>query len=212
MALANTTLASAMAVDDLVAVVTSASGFTAYSAQNPQVVRIDNEYMLVAPPYVSGTRVNLYRRGDQGSAQVAHNALATIAVGVASDTGWSNYQPGAVAPIAIPAALWDTVTYSVSGAIAIPTKNTTVQLDKAGIAAMTLAAPGLDQDGLQLHIVGLGARANTVTCPTTLFDDGLSGGPHTIWTATTGYAGQGFVIKASQGRWEVVTNNQGTFS
>ncbi len=108
--------------------------------------------------------------------------------------------------------IWDTVTYSVNGAIAIPTRNTTVQLDKVGVAAMTLAAPGLDQDGLEMHIVGLLARANTVTAPSAIFDDGLSGSPHTVWTATTGFTGQGFMIKASQGHWIVTSNNGGTFS
>ena len=212
MALTNSTLASAMGRDDLIAVLTSATGLSAYSGSSPQTIRIDNEYMAVAPGYVSGVRVNVYRRGDQGGAAVAHNALATLVLGAASDTGWASYQPGAVAPVSIPVPIWDTVTYSVNGAIAIPTRNTTVQLDKGGVAAMTLAVPGLDQDGVQIHIVGLTARANIVTAPSAIFDDGLSGSPHTIWTATTGYTGQGFTIKASQGHWLVVANNGGTFS
>lgn len=212
MALTNTTLASVMGRDDLIAVLTSASGLSAYSSQTPQNLRIDNEYMPVAPGYVSGVRVNVYRRGDQGSIQIQHNAGATIVLGAASDTSWTNYQPGAAAPIAIPQPIFDTATYSVNGAIAIPTRSTTVQLNKAGVAAMTLVAPGLDQDGLELHIVGLTAQVNTITAPSAIFYDGTSGAPHTIWTATGGFVGQGLMIKASQGHWLVEANNGGTFS
>ena len=212
MALTNTTLASTMLRDDLIAVLTSVTGLSAYSSQNPQPIRIDNEYMLVGPGYISGVRVNVYRRGDQGSPQVQHNVGATVAFGAASDAGWSNYQPGAVSPIAIPTPIFDTVTYSVNGAIAIPTRSTTVQLDKTGVAAMTLGAPGLDQDGMEMHIVGLKAFANTITAPSAIFNDGTSGSPHTVWTATTGFTGQGVMLKASQGQWLVEANNGGTFS
>lgn len=211
MALTSTTLSAAITVNDLIAPVTSATGF-ATSTTAPQFVRIDNEFMIIHPSYAGSTSKNIpvYRRGDQGSRVVAHNALATVVTGLFSDM--AALQAGAVTPIAIPAEIPDIATYSVNGAIAIPTKNTVVQLDKAGVAAMTLAAPGLDQDGLQLTVIGLTAQANTVTCPSALFMSGLSGSPHTIWTATTGYKGQGFTVQASQGFWVVLSNNQGTFS
>ena len=206
----NTTTAAAVTVNALIVSLTSATGLSAYSNTAPQFIRIDSEWMRVAPGYVSGTNVNVYMRGDRGGAAAAHNKLATVALGLVSDI--TSLQPGAVSPQPVPVPVWPVVTYSVSGAIAIPNVNTTVQLDKAGVAVMTLAAPGLDQDGLCLNIYGLTAQANTVTCPTALFLDGLTGGPHTIWTATTGYKGQGLMIQASQGSWLVLANNQGTFS
>lgn len=209
MAITGTTLSAAITANDLVIPVTSATGF-ATSTIAPQYVRIDNEFMLIAPSYVSGTNIPVYRRGDQGTVCAAHNALSPVSTGLLSDI--TQLQSGAVSPIPRPSALWGQVTYSVSGAIAIPDKDTTVILDKAGVAAMTLAAPGKDQDGMKLYIVGVTAQANTVTCPSAILVDGLTGGPHTVWTATTGFKGQGLLLMASQGTWLVISNNAGTFS
>src|SRR6185295_16583791 len=142
MALVQTTISAAVGVNDLVFPVTSATGVAAN-----YIWKLDREYGLVSPSYVSGTQVPVYRRGDNGSAQVAHNALAIFVVGAGAD--WAAQASPTANDVPWPAVmLRDQVTYSVSGAIAIPAKDTTVVLDKAGVAAMTLAAPGKDMDGL----------------------------------------------------------------
>lgn len=211
MAETGTTTSAAVTAADLVIPVTSATGFATYSSTVPQYMRVNNEYMLISPLYVAGSKnINVFRRGDQGTIVSAHNALSPVSVGLMSDL--QPLQSGAVSPVARPTATWGQVTYSVSGAIAIPEKDTTVILDKAGVAVMTLAVPALDQDGLKLYIVGVTAQANTVTLPSASFVDGLTGGPHTIWTATTGFKGQGVLLQASQGTWLVISNNGGTFS
>lgn len=205
-----------MGVNDLVATVTVATGF-ATSTQAPQFIRIDNEYMIIHPSYVSGVSVPVYRRGDQGSAVFAHNAGATVVTGLFTDM--IALQAGADAPVTIPTEIEDIVTYSVAGPIALPVKNTTVQLNNSASALpMTILAPTLDMDGITMTIVGLTARANTVTGinaagnNTAMFLSGQSGSPHTIWTATTGFKGQNFSIQASQGSWIVLSNQGGTFS
>ncbi|MFS6666073.1 hypothetical protein WHK34_14485, partial [Staphylococcus aureus] len=80
MALTSTTLASAMAASDTVAVVTSATGFAAGN-----VVQIDGEWMVVDRSYVSGVNIPVFRRGDQGTRVVAHNALAVVVTGLSTD-------------------------------------------------------------------------------------------------------------------------------
>jgi hypothetical protein len=214
MALTATTLSAAVTVTDLVMPVTSATGF-ATSATAPQFMRVDSEYMIISPslnvaPYSGSKNIPVYRRGDQGSAVVKHNALANVVTGLFSDI--TTLQAGAMTPLPVPVDTWPVVTYSVNGAIAIPSTNTIVQLDKAAVAAMTLAAPGLDQDGVSICIVGTTAQANTITCPSAIIMDGLSGSPHTVWTATTGYKGQGVTFMALAGFWVVTAVNTGAFT
>lgn len=211
MALAFTTLAAPMTVSDLIATVTVATGF-ATSAVAPQFVRIDNEYSVIHPSYVSGTAIPVYRRGDQGSSVVAHNTGATVVTGLFSDM--VALQSGAVAPVAIPSAIDDLVTYaSAAVAIPLPTKNTTVQFNRTGgIVAATFPIPTADMDGITVTFANLQAQANTVTLPSAAFLSGLTGSPHTIWTATTGFKGQGFKVQATQGAWLVLSNIGGTFS
>lgn len=214
MAISITTLSAAVTATDLVWPVTSATGF-ATSTTAPQWVRCDNEFAVISPAFnlapFSGTKnIPVYRRGDNGGAVVAHNALATVETGLFSDL--PTLQPGSVATVVVPTEIEDAVTYSVNGAIALPSKNTTVYLAKAGVAAMTLALPTGAMDGITISIIGLTAQANTVTLPSAAFLDGLTGGPHTVWTATTGFKGQGLTIQAIAGQWAVLANNQGTFS
>lgn len=201
MALVQTTLSAAVGVNDLVFPVTSATGFTA-----KYLVKVDNEFCVVDPSYVSGTNIPVFRRGDNGSRAVAHNALAIVVVGTAADwTALGTYQAAPVGDY-IP----DVVTYSVSGAITVPKRNTTVILDKAGVAVMTLAAPAKDQDGLELWVTSVTANAHTITA-TSLLADGASGSPHTTATFAA-YKGAGVLLVAEQGLWSVKANNGVTIS
>lgn len=198
---AATTIAAAMSATDLAVTVTSATGIAAGN-----FLRIDNEFMIVDRSYSSGTRIPVYRRGDQGSRVVAHQALAPVSSGLFSDLA----DLGTYAATPVPWPKPDLVTYSVSGAIAVPKRDTIVVLDKAGVAAMTLAAPAVDQDGLMLIVTSTTAQAHTITA-TSLLADGESGSPETTATFAA-YKGAGCTLMALQGLWQVVSNANATIT
>lgn len=197
MAITGTTLASAMTASDLIANVTSATGFAA-----GQWIKFDGEYAVIDRSYVSGTAIPIFRRGDQGTQVVAHNALAATATGLFSDLAVVSAGNDVQFP---PPSERNLAFYSVSGAIAIPQSDTIVVLNKAGVAAMTLAAPAKDQDGLTLLITSTTDQAHTVTA-TSLINDGVTGAPHSTITFTTGFRGQGVTLMALQGLWQLMAN------
>jgi len=155
MALVQTTASAAIGVNDLSMTVTSATGFAA-----GYVVRVDNEFMVVGPSYTSGTTIPLYRRGDQGSQQVAHNILAEVVCGIASDwpaqpvAQYSQVQPN----------LNDFVTLGANVSLTYPNKNTVYLITKATACAITLAAPATKgTDGVWVTFLSATAAAHTVT-------------------------------------------------
>lgn len=95
----------------------------------------------------------------------------------------------------------------VNGAITI--KHGLVPLTKAGVAAMTLAAPtaGTD-DGKVLHIIAITGNAHTVTIA-----NGLSGAGAGADVGTFGGAvGDRVVLVAYNGAWYPVVNVNVTFA
>lgn len=89
--------------------------------------------------------------------------------------------------------------YGASGAITIQTG--TVLLTKAGVGAMTLAAPSTAQNGTRLRIVSTTAQAHTVTQTTPGFNNGSTASD----VATFGGAiGDNFMIEAYNGVWYVL--------
>ena len=84
---------------------------------------------------------------------------------------------------------------------------------KSGSAdAMTLALPrvGLD-DNLSISIYTDTAFAHTLTLPSAAFAVGTAT-PKTIGTWTTGFRGQGITLRAYNGTWQVVANNNVAFT
>lgn len=210
MAITVTTLASSCTAGDQFVTLTSATGLTA-----GMFVKIDDEYSLVRPDYgitgspFTSTFVPIYRRGDRGSSVGAHNALAVVAFGLLTDLSAS--PPGSLIQDTSSPLGMDTTTYSVNGAIAVPTRDTLVILDKAtALSATTLAAPGKDQDGLLLVITSTTAAAHVITA-TSLINDGATGAPHTTLTFAA-FKGAGITLKALQGLWQVISNNAVTVS
>lgn len=189
MALTRTTLAAAIAADDLIVPVTSASGFAAGN-----VLRVDNEYMQVVS--VSGTNISVRSRGDLGSAAVSHRILAPATTGLASDL--PDYPVGQSAQ-SDPAGQ-TIVTASVDGALSIPTQDTLILVQKAGVCAMTLAAPTTAQDGLQVTILSNTANAHTVTYTAGFYGDTTSSDVATF----AAKVGASMTIKAQAGKWGVV--------
>jgi hypothetical protein len=208
MALTNTTTSSAVAVGDQFVNLTSATGLT-----NAMFIKIDDEFMRVTPAYgtapYTGTSVPVYWRGSMGSQQVAHNALAVVTFGLMTDL--ASLALGQLTQDSSSPLGMDIATYSVNGAIAVPTRDTLIVLDKAtALASTTLAAPGKDQDGLTLVITSTTAAAHVITA-TSLINDGATGAPHTTLTFAA-FKGAGITLKALQGLWQVITSTAVTVS
>lgn len=120
--------------------------------------------------------------------------------GALSVTGLTTLAGGAIAPLPVQVGL-------VNGAITI--KHGLVVLTKAGVAAMTLAAPtaGTD-DGKTLLIVAITANAHTVTIA-----NGLSGAGAGADVGTFGGAvADRVMLVAYNGAWYPVVNVNVTFA
>ena len=190
MALTRTTISAAIASDADIIPVTSATGFAAGN-----FLRVDNEYMMVVA--VNGTNIQVRSRGDLGSAAAAHNSLAPATTGLLSDL--PNYPLGQAAQTDPNGQT--IVTASVDGALAIPTQNTLVLVQKAGVCAMTLAAPTTAQDGLEMTILSATANAHTVTYTAGFYGDTTSSDVATF----AAKVGASMTIKAQGGKWGVVS-------
>lgn len=165
MALVRTTISSACAAGDTSVTVASATGIAA-----GYLGKIDGETVRVSLGYVAGSTTVPILRGQDGTYSFAHPSGAGFVVGTASD--WSTPAPQTVAQYPV-AGLARTVTsYSASGEITLPTAgaDAVAYLNGTSVLAMTVAAPGKDQDGSLLWIAGNGVAAHTVT-----FTGGLSG-------------------------------------
>jgi hypothetical protein len=190
MAVNGTTLAAAVTAHGLDINVTSATGASA-----GRICKIEDEYSVVVK--VSGTIVSLRSRGDQGTSARAHNILAPVAFGDATDFE------------SIPPArhrgqtqeLNGFITYGAAGAIAVPEKDSTIVLAGAAAIAMTIADPTRMQEGRRLRIVTSTAMAHTVTNTT-----GFGAGGSSLDVATFGAAvGNNFEIEAINGKWHVIS-------
>lgn len=177
MSLNTTTLSNAVVVTDRSIVVASASGFAA----NQKVV-VDGEEMRITQSYVSGTTIPVLR-GQNGTVTAAHpksalvksgDALTDFALTPVQGFGEAVDMPGATnwAPV---------VSYSASGAIALPTTTgiSVAILLGTSTLAMTIANPTADIDGAIMIIVGSGKSASTIDFPDAT---GLSGA-----TGASGY-------------------------
>lgn len=190
MALTRTTISAAIGADAEIIPVTSATGFAAGN-----FLRVDNEYMMVVA--VNGTNIQVRSRGDLGSAVVAHNTLAPATTGLLSDL--PNYANGLASQVDPQGQT--IVTASVDGALTIPTQDTLILVQKAGVCAMTLANPTTAQDGLQVTILSGTANAHTVTYTAGFYGDTTSSDVATF----AAKVGASMTIKAQGGKWGVVS-------
>jgi hypothetical protein len=168
MALATTTLSSAVAVDDTSVVVASATSFDA-----GRLVLVDQEVMQVAQNYSSGTTVDVLR-GVNGSATVSHVVTSNVTHGDAADFS----TPAAQEIIGYQASRATVVSsITATGTLSLPSAGTDLRviLNGTSVIALTIPVPTKDMDGTVLTIIGNGAAAHTLT-----FTGGLSG-------AGTGY-------------------------
>lgn len=100
------------------------------------------------------------------------------------------------------------VTVTADGAIAIPPGDTTYFITKAGVAAMTLAAPtATTHDGIRLTFISTTAQAHTLD----MASSGINGGSADIGTFG-GAAGDGVTIVAYQAHWYQVPGSNANVS
>lgn len=189
----STTLAAAIDANTLDIPLTSATGASA-----GRICKIENEYSVVTK--VVGTIATVRSRGDNGTRAVAHNILAPVVFGDATDFGQTDIPParhrGQIEQID------DLVSYGAAGAIALPSKDTTVVLTGGAAQAMTLADPLRNMDGIKLKIVTSGAFAHTVTSAS-----GFNAGGASVDVATYAAAvGNNLVLEAFGGKWIVVSS------
>jgi len=97
---------------------------------------------------------------------------------------------------------------AVDGAITI--EAATVVFTKAGIAAMTLAAPSAAQNGLTINFTSATANAHTVTA-TGLLQDGVTGGAKDV-AAFEAFAGASLTLMAYEAKWHVISKNACTIT
>ena len=118
----------------------------------------------------------------------AHNTLAPIVYGLTSDFSQTNTTDGvAGSPV---------ISYGASGAITVPVVNQTIYLTKATAAAMTLAAPGSDQDNV-VTVVSLTAAQHTITYTAGFYQNTTSSDVVTFPTTS----GACWIFQAKNGLW-----------
>jgi hypothetical protein len=195
MALTRTTLSSAAGVNDREIVVASATGIVA-----GDLVRIDQEFMVVQKDYSSGTTVPV-RRGQLGSATKAHVATAGVVHGTAQDD-WDAPGVGATVNnmIAGRPVIITSITAATSTLVHAPAGcDHRVILNGTSVITLTIPVPTLDMDGDQLTIISNGAAAHVPT-----FTGGLGGAGASYDAVTNNATGKfALTVFAANETWQI---------
>jgi hypothetical protein len=88
---------------------------------------------------------------------------------------------------------------------ALPLVAGTVMVTKAGVCAMTLAAPTTAMNGQRITVISTTANAHTLTA-TNLLEDGITGGAKDLATFAA-FAGASIELEAYAAKWYVVSKN-----
>jgi hypothetical protein len=189
MAITVTTLATACALSDVQINVTSATGFATNN-----IIMVDGEQMTQTGPAV-GTVIPVQRIGRNGAWQSTHAILATVTTGLPADfagpgVGWGTN------PAIYKKSI---VSYGADGAIAPPTSDTLIFINKATAAALTLKSPTGAPDGIEVTIYSNTTGAHTVTYTPGFHGDTTASDVGTF-AATIGNS---MTLLSSQGLWGV---------
>lgn len=158
MALATTTASSAIGATDTSIVVASATSFSA-----GRLVLVDQEVMVVASSYASGTTIPVLR-GKNGSWSAAHKVTANVTHGLPSD--FSDPQPGqqmAVTYTTLRPVLVQSISATATLALPPAGVDTRLILNGTSVITLTVPVPTKDMDGNVLEIIGNGAAAHLLT-------------------------------------------------
>jgi len=193
MALTNTTLSAAVAMNDDSIKVTATTGFA-----DGQVIRVDNEFMAQAGA-AAGTVIKV-RRGLDGTAQVAHGILADVVTGLMTD--FPAPPPGH--PVQVPPTEIARATLGAD-----TTLNTadlpkslwlTYVITKATAAAITLGNPSKAQNGLKITFRSATAAAHVITYTAGIYGDTTSSDLLTF----AAKVGASCTLEANGGLWGAI--------
>lgn len=176
------------------------------------IATVQMQFAGVSPAVASEaiSAAALVAAADDGKVKAAAaNGANAIGVALGAATGddsrfsvlYFSARPAATTPQVITEA-------SASGAITI--QQGIVKITKAGVAALTLAAPTAAQEGTRLTVISNTANAHTITA-TGLIDDGVTGGSKTTATFAA-FAGASITLVAINLKWSVEAKNAVTLS
>lgn len=195
MALASTTVSSAVSATDNTIVVASATSMAA-----GRVLIINQEFMRVTNAYVSGTTVPVLR-GIDGTVTGAHKVNTPVTHGLASDFALPT--AGNEGATTYPTVRATVVTsYSATGTMVLPLAGSDLRviLNGTSVITLTVPVPTKDMDGTMLTILGNGAAAHVVTFTGGVGAAGSSYDAFTV-NATAPIA---LVVFAANGTWQMV--------
>lgn len=133
---------------------------------------------------------------------------AGLAGALSDETGTGAAVFGTAPTLAGPLITQPQTAAAVNGAVAVSPG--TVVFTKAGVAAMTLAAPTAAQAGTRMTFVAGTANAHTITA-TGLIDDGITGGSKDLATFEA-FVGASLTLEAYNLKWVVVSLNAVTIT
>src|SRR5580765_3565338 len=191
MALAKTTLASPLGVNDVAMVVASTA-----SLVGGRLAEIDQETVQVVQGYTGASTTVPILRGREGSATAAHRTGANVTHGTAGDFAAPAPQTVGTYSVQRPRVA---ISVSATSTLAIPAGANDVDaiLNGAGPITLTIPPPTLDQDTARLTIFGNGAGAHVLT-----FTGGLGGTGAGYTTVTNNASGPtALQAVAANGLW-----------
>ncbi len=176
---------------------TGAVGFPAVGVYaNPQLpLMIDSEVMYVVLQNPSGT-LQVRSRGAEGTLASAHDALANIYIGTATDYGQNPVGNSGYFDANLPTVVSiGSLVYTVT----IIPGDTTFNINAGSAAAITLPAPLLSMNGTIYTFLSNTALAHVITA-TSLIISGSGAQPKSTLTFPA-VAGAGVTLIAENGLW-----------
>ena len=131
------------------------------------------------------------------------DSSASLAATLSDETGTGAAVFGTAPSLNQPLILQPVTLASANGAVTISPG--TVVFTKAGVAAMTLAAPSTAQNGTRIVFTSSTANAHTLTA-TGLIHDGITGGAKSLATFAA-FAGASLTLEAYAAKWHVISLN-----
>jgi hypothetical protein len=204
MALAETTLSSAVAAIDNSIVVASATSVAA-----GRLIQVGGEMMQVTKGYVTASTTVPVLRGIMGTVSEAHPASQRVVHGDAADWG---APVASVAPMAAAAHVRRIVSYTGTTAqtcdLPKPGEDLVVIMNGSALNTLTVPVPTKDLDGCRITFMDATAAAHAIT-----FTGGLGGAGSSYDVVTfNGTGANVFEVVACNELWRQLSVTTGTLT
>lgn len=186
--------------DNLASAVMSSPTITTPTITDPTVT--DGEFTDPALINVTVTGTSTITDADIVNGTMDGTALADVAISGTSTIADATITDGTSTALPV-------VTLATADG-ALTLAHGVVAVTKAGVCAMTLAAPSAPQNGLTMTVVSNTANAHTLTA-TNLIQDGVTGSPQDLATFEA-FAGASITLMAYNLTWHVIAKNAVTVS